>query len=71
MPVYDPTASFDSVSGKLIADNDLDFLVANGVQENQIIAKGYGSLPNKEGGDGTENRRADVKIIAVKKSTKS
>lgn len=47
-----------------------DFLVANGVQENQIIAKGYGSLPNKEGGDGTENRRADVKVIAVKKSTK-
>lgn len=43
-----------------------DYLIENGVEEKIIIAKGYGSLANAEGGDGTENRRADVKIIAIK-----
>ncbi|MDH5475880.1 MAG: OmpA family protein [Cyclobacteriaceae bacterium] len=42
-----------------------DYLVKMGADKNIIISKGYGSLPNEEGGDGTENRRADVKVIAA------
>ncbi|MDH5365938.1 MAG: OmpA family protein [Cyclobacteriaceae bacterium] len=43
-----------------------NYLTENGVEDDRIVAKGYGSLPNAEGGDGTENRRADVKVIATK-----
>jgi len=40
----------------------LDFFVENGIHEDKIIAKGYGSLQHEDG-DGIENRRAEVRII--------
>ena len=40
-----------------------DYLISKGIDDSRIIAKGFGSLENAEGGNGEENRRADVKII--------
>jgi outer membrane protein OmpA-like peptidoglycan-associated protein/tetratricopeptide (TPR) repeat protein len=39
-----------------------DFFVENGIPEDRIIAKGYGSLEHVEG-VGEENRRAEVRIV--------
>jgi len=39
-----------------------DFFVENGIPEEKIIAKGYGSLQHTEG-VGEENRRAEVRIV--------
>ncbi len=39
-----------------------DFFVENGIEEDKIIAKGYGSLQHADG-VGEENRRAEVRII--------
>lgn len=40
----------------------LDFFIENGIPEDRIIAKGYGSLQHSEG-VGEENRRAEVRIV--------
>lgn len=40
----------------------LDFFIENGIPEDQIIARGYGSLQHSEG-VGEENRRAEVRIV--------
>lgn len=40
----------------------LNFFIENGIPEERIIAKGYGSLQHTEG-VGEENRRAEVRIV--------
>lgn len=42
-----------------------DYLIKQGVDDFRIIAKGFGSLENAEGGTGEENRRADVKVLGA------
>lgn len=41
----------------------LDYFIAKGINEDRIIARGYGSV-KEEDGDPEEHRRADVKIVS-------
>ncbi|HNP18976.1 MAG TPA: OmpA family protein [Fulvivirga sp.] len=44
----------------------LDYLISQGVNENKIVARGYGSITDG-GHDPEQNRRADVTIVARRK----
>ena len=59
------------------AESVMDYLISNGVDEKQLVAKGYGETEpiapneNKDGSDNPEgrklNRRTEIKILSNKK----